>query len=302
MDIDVNQRGYLTGRTVLDAAWERVANLIAPNGGIFRSCANLICGRRNLFWPVWLRGSEGMQLQGRWYCSPDCFEHAVLDDFVRLLALPEDAHRKTHRIPIGLVLLSRGMINDAQLKRALALQREQGTGRIGKFLQQIEAVTDQQIAVGLSAQWGCPVYPLARARDFLQCATLLPLTLLEAGRMMPVHHTRLQETLHLGFVEGVDRTALYAVEKMLRLRTIPCIVSESSMAEALEELRHISVVPTTVFDSPIEAREMARTTRSYALQLNAHAAWMVRSGKFIWIRLETAQGPKDILFRTLTGV
>jgi len=249
-----------------------------------------------------MRGSEGMRLQGRWYCSPDCFEHAAGDAFLRLLPMPEGTRRKSHRIPIGLLLLSRGMINDAQLKQALAMQREQGNGRIGKFLQQIHAVTEQDITVGLGAQWGCPVYPLGRARDFLQCSSLLPLTLLETGRMLPVHHIRFQQTLYLAFVEGIDRTALYAVEQMLHLRTIPCIVSESALLEALEELHHISHAPTTVFEGPIEPREMARTTRNYAWQVDATDVWMARSGRFIWIRLQSAQDSKDILFQAFADV
>jgi hypothetical protein len=249
-----------------------------------------------------MRDEEGMHLQGRWYCSPNCFEHAALDQIHRLLGMPEASRRKTHRIPIGLLLLSRGIINDSQLKQALALQREQGKGRIGKFLQQIEAVTDQDIAVGLAAQWGCPVYPLGSARDFLKCASMLPLALLETGRMLPVHHTLFQETLYLAFVEGIDRTALYAVEQMLHLRTIPCIVSESALLEALEELHRISDVPNTVFDGPIEPREMARTTRSYAWQLGAKDVSMARSGRFLWIRLKTRQDSKDILFQTVADV
>jgi hypothetical protein len=249
-----------------------------------------------------MRDQEGMRLHGRWYCSPNCFEHAALDRILRLLVAPEAVRRKTHRIPMGLLLLSRGVINDVQLKHALALQREQGKGMIGKFLKEIEAVTDQEIASGLAAQWGCPFYPLDNARDFLDCAPLLPLTLLETGRMLPVHHTRIQETLYLAFVEGIDRTALYAVEQMLHLKTIPCIVSESAMLHALEQIRQVSEVPATVFDSPIDAEEIARTTRSYAWQLSAQDVSMVRSGRFLWIRLQTPHTSKDILFQALTNV
>lgn len=243
-----------------------------------------------------------MRLQGRWYCSPDCFEHAAHDAFLLMLYAPESAREKSHRIPIGLLLLSGGLINDAQLKQALVLQKEKGHGRIGKFLQEIQAVSEQDIATGLAAQWGCPVYPLDRARDFRQCASLLPLTLLETGRMLPVHHIRTQQTLYLGFVEGVDRSALYAVEQMLHLRTIPCVVTESALQDALQELRRLADAPATVFDRPLDSREMARTTRSYAWQVGAKDVWMARSGRFIWVRLQTAQGSKDILFQALADL
>src|SRR5258706_9658583 len=140
------------------------------------------------------------------------------------------------------------MINNEQLKVALDLQREKGGGKIGKFLQQIRAVSEKDITDGLAAQWGCPVYPLSQARDFLKCSSLLPLALLEAGRMLPVHYQRLQQTLYLGFVEGIDHSALYAVEQMLHMRTIPCIVSESELLGALEALRRGEGELATVFD------------------------------------------------------
>jgi hypothetical protein len=130
----------------------------------------------------------------------------------------------------------------------------------------------------------------------------LPLALLETGRMLPVHYLRLQQTLYLAFVEGVDRTALYAVEQMLHLRTIPCVVSESELVGALESIRHAEGTPATVFESPAEPLEMARTTRSYAWQVGAKDVWIARSSRFIWIRLQTSSEIKDILFQSLGGV
>ena len=241
-------------------------------------------------------------MQGRWYCSPDCFENAAYDVLLRLASTPERARKKSHRIPLGLLLLSRGLITDAQLKQALELQREKGQGRIGKFLQEIRAVSEKEITLGLAAQWGCPVYPLDREREFLQCASLLPMTLLETARMLPVRHLPLQRTLYLAFVEGIDHTVLYAVEQMLHLRTIPCVVSESALQGAFEALHRAGDPPTTVFDSTIEPRELARITGSYAWQVGAEDVSMARSGRFLWIRLKTAKSSKDILFQSLVDV
>ncbi len=280
----------------------RLSSLLDPFQRIFRACENLKCKKRRALWPFWLRKCEGMSLQGRWYCGPECFEHAARDEFVGLRSAPETGGKKSHRIPIGLLLLSRGMINNAQLKHALLLQREKGAGRIGTFLRQIHAVTEQDITAGLAAQWGCPVYPLDGAREFLQYGSLLPLTLLEAGGMLPVRHIRDRQTLYLAFVEGIDRTALYAVEKMLHLQTVPCIVSESAHRGAIQELRHVVNLPATVFESSMEPREMARTTRSYASQVGAEEVLMARSGRFIWVRLRTSQGSQDILFQALADV
>jgi hypothetical protein len=273
-----------------------------PIDKAFRTCENSACRARRLFWPNWLRKDVGICLQGQWYCSPKCFEQAAQSAFTRLLPAAAEGPKKNHRIPIGLLLLSRGTINDDQLKLALLMQRQKGSGKIGKFLQEIRAASEQDITEGLAAQWGCPVYPLGKAREFLQCASLLPLTLLETGHMLPVHFLPLQQTLFMAFVEGVDRTALYAVEQMLHLRTVPCIVSESDLSGALEAVRPLASAPAAVFEKPNEPLEMARTTSSYALQVGAQEVWVARSGQFIWIRLQTEQEFKDILFQSLSEV
>jgi hypothetical protein len=118
--------------------------------------------------------------------------------------------------------------------------------------------------------------------------------------MLPVHYLRLQKTLYMAFVEGIDRTALYAIEQMLHVRTIPCIVSESELNGALATFRPLAVSPTAVFESTNEPMEMARTTRSYAWQVGAKEVWVVRSGQFIWIRMQTEQENKDILFQSFS--
>lgn len=279
----------------------RLPERIAALGKLVRTCGHGACLERRILWPEWLRKDEGISLQGRWYCGSPCFELAAEALFRRLLPSPETARRKAHRIPIGLLLLSRGTINSAQLKTALDLQREHG-GRIGKLLLQIRAASERDITDGLAAQWGCPVYPLGRARDFLKCASMLPLTLMEKGRLLPVHHLRAAQMLYIGFVEGIDHSALIAVEQMLGLRTVPCVVSESELLSALESLRRAAAEPATVFESPTDPLEMARTTRSYARQVNASDVWIARSGRLLWIRLQTGQMPKDILFQGLGEV
>jgi hypothetical protein len=296
-------QGHATsGYAFLSRGRHALLNGSNPIEKAFRTCENTACRQRRIYWPAWLRKDEGISLQGQWYCSPECFEQAARSTLLRLLPAADEAPRRHHRIPIGLMLLSRGTISDNQLKQALVLQREHGGGRIGKILQEIHAASEQDITDGLAAQWGCPVYPLGKAREFLQCASLLPLTLLEAGRMLPVHYMRLQQTLYMAFVEGVDRTALYAVEQMLHLKTVPCIVSESELAGALESFRPLASAPVAVFESPNEPVEMARTTRSYVGQVGAKEVWAARSGPYIWIRMRAQEEYKDLLFQSLSEV
>lgn len=298
----MNQWQSIPGTALLTRGLNWLSGGASPMQKAFRTCENSDCRQRRFFWPAWPRKEYGISLQGQWYCGPECFEKGVLSAFFRLRPAAEGDPKRQHRIPIGLLLLSRGTITDEQLKKALALQRQRGAGKIGKILREIRAVSEQAITEGLAAQWGCPVYPLGKAHEFLQCASLLPLPLLEAGRMLPVHYLRLQKVLYMGFVERVDRTSLYAIEQLLRLRTVPCVVSETDLCCALESFRPIASAPAAVFENPNEPLGMARTTRSYAWQLGAKQVWIARSGQFIWIRMQTEQDHKDILFQTFSEI
>jgi Type II secretion system (T2SS), protein E, N-terminal domain len=287
----------------IEKGWNWFSNSGERVEKAFYKCENFACRQPRDPWNLLAHKGEGIRFQGQWYCSPNCFEFAAESAFSKLLPGTPDSPKSLHRIPIGLLLLSRGTINDGQLKQALLLQREKKSGqKIGKILQEIQAASEQDITETLAAQWGCPTYPLKKAREFLQCASMLPLTLLEAGRILPVHYLRLQETLFLAFVDGVDRTILYAVEQMLHVRTVPCIVSESDLSYALETFRPLAGAPTSVFESPSDPQQMARTSRSYALQMNAKEVWAVRSGRFIWVRMQTSPGYKDILFQSPAGI
>ena len=173
----MNSRRNLPGAEFLATGQNWLAHSSSRIERAFRTCENPSCTRRRGFWNALFRNDSGIRLQGQWYCSPECFEAAAQFAFSSMLPAAEEIPPRRHRVPIGLLLLSRGTINDNQLKHALRLQREEGGGKIGKILQEIHAASEKDITEGLAAQWGCPVYPLGRAREFLHCATLMPLTL-----------------------------------------------------------------------------------------------------------------------------
>ncbi len=74
--------------------------------------------------------SEGVLMQGRWYCSADCFEQAITQEFARLVELRDEPLLRIHRVPLGLLLLGRRVITDEQLKTYLAAQRESSASGI----------------------------------------------------------------------------------------------------------------------------------------------------------------------------
>jgi hypothetical protein len=69
---------------------------------------------------------------------------------------PDPAARSL-RMPLGLILLSRGWITHRELQEALAAQRCAGTGRIGEWLGRLHGTSEATVAKALGIQWNCAV-------------------------------------------------------------------------------------------------------------------------------------------------
>jgi Type II secretion system (T2SS), protein E, N-terminal domain len=245
-----------------------------------------------------LRGREnGVFLEGRWYCSLDCFERGITDALTPLIRLPDEPLMRTHRVPLGLLLLGKGVINESQLKIALQAQREAGNERLGRWLVRLGIASSQEVSAALAAQWGCVVFPLDQDHRYRECAQLLPMALLESSRMLPVRYLKESQTLFLAFAEDIDHTAIYAIERLLPGRTQPCVITEAAMDQALAEVRLLSRPEEIVFDSLLTASEMAHTIREYAVKLHAEELILARPRRFLWVRLKASGKSWDLLFR-----
>jgi Type II secretion system (T2SS), protein E, N-terminal domain len=259
----------------------------------FPRCAYSECAFR----AAWRRllPAHGIQLQQQWYCSPQCFESAARRCFSRASITPAAAPRGQHRIPLGLVLLSRGQLSNTQLRSALQAQRENGCGRIGQWLEKMGFATEEQVTSAMGMQWACPVLP-ASAVSSTDFAATLPIRLLENFRMLPVHFSR-ERVLYLAFSEGVDYTALYAIEQALQCRTEACLVGSTTMEAALARLVQHRRAGDCLFEDRLSDAEMARITCGCVIKLGAREVRIVACGEYVWARLEPESGPTNLLFR-----
>lgn len=175
------------------------------------ACSDPSCARARSVWHhVSGRGTRSVCLQERRYCFPGCFEAALKGRLLRLSQTPLGKSRRPHRIPLGLLLLARGEINKSQLRAALAAQRTHCHRRIGEWIEHLGFARMPQITAALGAQWACPVLSgiPTRARG-----PLLPLPLLHRFRMAPVHYIEATRVMHVAFAEGIDYSALLAIEQ-----------------------------------------------------------------------------------------
>ncbi len=184
---------------------------------LFPSCSFSQCATRKIWWHF-RRKSAGIPLGDSWYCTALCFERALRQIFAPLVPLVSQHNPVPHRIPLGLLMVSRGQLKNEQLQTALRAQRAAGSKNIGYWLETLGYATEQQVIAALAAQRACPVFVLSAEAE-PECAKLLPLCMLESFRMIPVHYSESRRMLYVAFCEKIDYTALYAIEQMLNCRT-----------------------------------------------------------------------------------
>ena len=133
---------------------------------------------------------------------------------------------------------------------------------------------------------GLPRAYLENAADS-GCERLLPYRLLEHFRMLPVQFVAATRIFCVAFCDGIDYTALYAIEQMLDCRTEPCLISRSSMDRELERMGHEARAGDLLFESWRDPAAMAQVTCGYARKLGAEQVRIVGCGEYIWVRLES---------------
>ena len=180
-------------------------------------------------WTGVLHRVSGFRLnEQEWFCSPRCLEESLEDHLLAYFFKDRLPAPVRTTMPMGLMMLARGVISDPQLREAIDLQRISGE-RIGACLQRLAPISDEDIASVVATQWGCPVFPA----DSVQpgCAMLVPCSLIERYRMLPVHLVSQGKRLFVGFCDKVNHTALLAIEQMLGCNTEPCIIAEPKLLQ-----------------------------------------------------------------------
>jgi hypothetical protein len=259
------------------------------------------CGERdcNLMRRIWRRigwAHGRIRLRGHFYCAPQCFENVARECFSDACAPVAAAAPIQHRIPLGLLMLSRGHLSSQQLQMALAAQRSGGHRRIGEWLEELGFATEQQVTAALGLQWACPVL-VWRAPCDLACGEILPYRLLERFRMLPVHFVAATRVFHVAFCDGIDYTALYAIEQMLDCRTQACLVGRSIMDRELGRIRRDARTGDVMCESWRDPAAMAHITSDYAIQMRAEQVRIASCGEYIWVRLAAERKVLTLLFR-----
>ncbi len=262
-----------------------------------KQCKNVRCSRSGSFWKRSFRQPKGMSLNDGWYCSPDCFEEGAGGALARLNLKAERGKSVRYRLPLGLLMLSKGLISNQHLQDALKAQRESQKGRLGEWLREQGIVTEEQLTTALGIQWGLPVFHLAQAMGFAECAAMAPLPIMESSRMVLVHYLPNSRSLYVAFSDGIDFPALRALEQMLGCSTHPCVIGESEILEAYDDMRRLPRPSEAVLDFTRDSGKLAATIREWAESNEANNVRAAVCPDHLWVRLENSSIVGHLLFR-----
>ena len=263
------------------------------------TCNRAQCSRSRRAWHRLSNGAGSLRLNGLRYCFPACFEQELTRRLEEAQDTSEWNPRPPHRVPLGLLMLSRGDLDLEQLRKALHAQSESGIGRIGEWIEKLGFAREHQVTSALATQWACPVLRRlpGRAAD---CG--VPYELLKRFHMVPVHFVCAARILHVAFSGDVDYPVLLAIEQMLECKTAPCLATSAAITTVLARMDEEEPKPEKVFDGLRRPEEMARITASYAARLGAKQVRTVVCGEYFWIRIERETDVTNLLFaRTTAG-
>ena len=115
--------------------------------------------------------------------------------------------------------------------------------------------------------------------------------------MVPVHYLSASRHLYIAFVDRVNYTALYSVEKVLDCHTEPCLAPQSDVQQALRELETRPHPTEILIDNLWGPEEMAEEALSQVLRLGGLEVRIGGFDGFIWARISSPGGFTHILFK-----
>lgn len=271
-------------------------SLVQQLRGCVRACDWEACSRKSVFSRVWSGDRRHWHIDHNTYCSERCFQQAMHKEITRLLHAPAvKTAAARHRVPLGLVLLSRGVLSESQLRAVLAAKVEARHGRFGELAIRLGFATEQDVITALGAQWGTPVLSAETC-----CSTRLPwlpLRLLERHCALPVHLSR-ERQLYVAFADAISHDLLRAIERIEGCTTNACLVGGSVLKQALLDWeRDRPVDSEVVFEVPQPGPAIAGTICSYANQWRASRVRLAGCGEYIWARLDRPASTFTLLMR-----
>jgi hypothetical protein len=242
--------------------------------------------------------------ENTWACSGDCLRILVARALRREAGNVGEARgRHHHRIPLGLIMLSRGWITQEQLQYALEMKKHDDPRRIGEWLVSEFGVEAQHVTRALGIQWNCPVFTDSEF-DAARMALLVARELVRSYEFLPLRLAA-DRILYLAFAGDINRSIAYSMEKMLGLRVENGQLSDNLYTKMRGELfdvefagEQVHKMPNLSFMAEHIATEMERKQAANSKLVRMHNHYWLR----MWFHSKFASGTEKQLPDHATGV
>jgi type IV pilus assembly protein PilB len=134
-------------------------------------------------------------------------------------------------LKLGELLVKSGLINDAQLQKALEQQKTQG-GKLGYNLIKLGFVKEEEITKLLSQQYGVPSIALASYEIDEAVVKLVPSEVAQKYLVMPVN--RHGATLTIAMVDPTNVFAMDDIKFMTGYNVEPVVAAEAAKKEPID--------------------------------------------------------------------
>ena len=131
---------------------------------------------------------------------------------------------------IGEVLLERGLITRKKLEEALAHQKEHG-GLMGQVLIKLGMVTEEDVALALTAQYGFPYLPLDNYEIDIGLTALIPERIAREYCLIPID--RIGNALTLAMADPSNVKAIEDIEMMTKCVVQTFVSTPSDIEKAI---------------------------------------------------------------------
>lgn len=275
----------------------KIQRLFKGRAKRLRICSSPDCGQDPTIRQKLWRATPNVRLHGSAFCFPECLERE-LRRRLQATSAPRREPMNSCRVPLGLLMLSRGELTTEQLQRALEVQKKTGTGRIGEWLQQLGYACDVTVAAALASQWSCPV---VKTVPIGVGSCTIPFHLLKNFAMVPVHFSSDRLMLHMAFADKIEHRALLAIEQMMKCKTEACLTTRAEIDATLVRMEEQNTASEKLFEGVSDPEERTRIICSYISTLHATDVRVAFCGDLLWARLMGNELCENLLFSRIPG-
>jgi len=140
--------------------------------------------------------------------------------------------RKILNKQLGELLIERGIINDQQLTKALAVQQDKG-GLIGEILVELGFAKEEDIAQSLTAQYGFPYLPLSNYDINAEIVSIVPGRVARQYLLVPID--KIGNNLTLAMSNPLNVQAIEDVELLSGCSVQTFVSTSSDIKKAIEK-------------------------------------------------------------------